>query len=351
MPVELSGVVPYLMAMDRVGSIGVSLFFCLSSYLITKLLYLEQQRFGKVSLKFFYFRRILRIWPLYFLVLISLQYVSKLGSVLNTPFTQPFPIPCFVSYLSFVGNFYSMVDVRLYNCLGGLWSLCVEEQFYVFWPLLFVYVRSEKLTTWFYLLLGFSWFIRLLSGLSLVIWDASVLPAAVGPGFGYASWTHLDNFALGALFAVKEKEWLPHLRNPACLLVPLAFFPIFLNFFCGGPTQPWTFAGYGIVSAGCLVCLANCFDRPALSQSWLVYLGRISYGLYIFHLIVLRACEYVLFGGRFPSPTFVPSVGESLVATLLGLLLTVLIAQLSYRYFEGPILTLKTRYTRVVSRS
>lgn len=58
----------------------------------------------------------------------------------------------------------------------------------------------QKLTTWFYLLLGFSWFIRLLSGLSLVIWDASVLPAAVGPGFGYASWTHLDNFALGALF-------------------------------------------------------------------------------------------------------------------------------------------------------
>lgn len=129
------------------GSYGVNFFFILSGFLISYLLLAEKKETGNVSIKTFYLKRVLRIWPLYYVVFfISLfilpMLVSWLGADyiegnlntfpnLNTTAGENGPL----WFLLFIGNFYRAYDLGLTPfAIGVLWSVCVEEQFYLFWP-------------------------------------------------------------------------------------------------------------------------------------------------------------------------------------------------------------------------
>ena len=114
------------------GVLGVNFFFVLSGFLITYLLLEEKAVTGKVNIPAFYMRRILRIWPLYyFVVFVGFVVVPFVQSRLGQPTPERGNI---LYYLAFLGNF----DVKPTSAvLGILWSIAVEEQFYLVWPVVF----------------------------------------------------------------------------------------------------------------------------------------------------------------------------------------------------------------------
>ncbi len=126
------------------GGYGVQLFFILSGYLITTLLLREEARYGRIALRAFWVRRILRIWPLYYLVVaIGFFVLPGLDGQLGTPYHRELLRVHLWPFLVFAGN-WSMALVRpAPDWLSVLWSVCVEEQFYLVVPL-FVAVVSPR---------------------------------------------------------------------------------------------------------------------------------------------------------------------------------------------------------------
>jgi len=110
------------------GGFGLSIFFCLSAYLIATLLLRERSRTGDINLKAFYIRRILRIWPLYFAALFAGFLRSYTGHL------QHYPL-AFLFYIFLAGNWYCAIYGFPLNPILPLWSISVEEQFYLFIPL------------------------------------------------------------------------------------------------------------------------------------------------------------------------------------------------------------------------
>src|SRR5689334_4051967 len=122
------------------GGLGVVLFFVLSSYLITELLLRESEQRGKLDVKSFYIRRALRIWPLYFVFLIVTYLIIPQQSVYSIKTNY------FISMLLFVGNWACVIFRGMGSSVSGpLWSISVEEQFYIAWPLIIAKVGVKHL--------------------------------------------------------------------------------------------------------------------------------------------------------------------------------------------------------------
>lgn len=128
-PTDLSMNYPMLRALVEFGWFGVPLYFVLSGYLITKLALDEKSKFGQLSLKFFFIRRIFRIWPIYFLgcfLGLWAWYVPCLHEISASP-QYLFP------FITFTTNIAMMQNIGQVGAMGMLWTLALEEQFYVFW--------------------------------------------------------------------------------------------------------------------------------------------------------------------------------------------------------------------------
>jgi peptidoglycan/LPS O-acetylase OafA/YrhL len=134
-------VTEWLLAAKEGGAFGLDLFFALSSYLITTLLLREYANRGSFSVRAFYVRRALRIWPLYFTFLALTVFVIPL----IIP-AERFGLIYIVSFALFVGNWACAVKGIPFSVAGPLWSISVEEQFYIAWPLLlrFFGIRGIK---------------------------------------------------------------------------------------------------------------------------------------------------------------------------------------------------------------
>jgi peptidoglycan/LPS O-acetylase OafA/YrhL len=137
------------------GPAGVDLFFCISGFLITTLLLREKARAGRIWVGHFYARRALRIWPLYYLVLLSyLAYALALPEFAaeRAHFLHTFPL-----YASFTANWFADFGVAHPILFSFAWSLCVEEQFYAFWPWLLHWLSRRGALAAMALLLALDW--------------------------------------------------------------------------------------------------------------------------------------------------------------------------------------------------
>src|SRR5215211_7923373 len=121
----------WLLAAKEGGAFGIDLFFALSSYLITELLLREYANRGSFSISAFYVRRALRIWPLYFTFLVATVFV--IPTILPQESFGPVYI---VSFALFVGNWVCATQGLPFSVASPLWSISIEEQFYIGWPLL-----------------------------------------------------------------------------------------------------------------------------------------------------------------------------------------------------------------------
>jgi peptidoglycan/LPS O-acetylase OafA/YrhL len=302
------------------GGFGVDLFFALSAFLITSLLLREIEQRGALDVKGFYLRRALRIWPLYFGFLtagFALQFVAA---------TDPLSVADFAAFLTFVGNWKIAATGYPAAAFALLWSLCVEEQFYLLWPPVLSAARKAPLAS---LAVG----MIVLAVAARLIFGWLRLP-------DYALWcatiTRLDPLAIGILVAA---GWRPLARTPLVALTAGAATMVLGSWLSSlAPFGPAP--GYLVVALGCGLVLSGTLAiqiRPRL----LAYLGKISFGLYVYHRSIVESVDHYL-------P--VHSAALQLARAGLALGVTIAVSALSYRLYEAPFLRLKERFAHVQSR-
>jgi peptidoglycan/LPS O-acetylase OafA/YrhL len=316
----------------RVGALGVPVFFLLSAYLITELLLRELDRTGSIEIKSFYMRRILRIWPLYFAVLVAGCCVAHAAE------KNGFSFYAMVSYIFLCGNWYCVAHGYLPLGLGGLWSISVEEQFYLIWPNVVRLIRRN----------GLLWFSATLWAICQIIVVFLCLQGkTINPTIWTNSLSQFQYFAIGSMISVLLNRAVPRMSMALRVVVVLCGLGAFIwadrvfdTTGYGVASLRSTYPGYLLVGLGAsLIFFGFLGTRVAAWMSPLVYLGKISYGLYIFHQIV------ILVVSKIPAGSF-----EHPIHAGIALAITIVMAALSYRYFETPFLRLKQRFEIVQSR-
>jgi peptidoglycan/LPS O-acetylase OafA/YrhL len=318
-------------AIVKSGAAGVDLFFALSAFLITSLLLKEREETGDISLRLFYLRRILRIWPLYFLVI-------GLGIVLShTMANQHLQWYYVAGYLLFAGNWVHAVFGRPESIAFPLWTVSIEEQFYLIWPLLVKKLERRGL-----IVSGIVIFL-----LATVCRIGFVLAGISGGYIYYGSTARCDSIALGILIALFADR-LPKLTSTARLLLVsggLVGWIVSSAWLTDrpGPISMREVPGRLIIALAAGAMLYGCLysRNKLLTGAWVVRLGKVSYGLYLLHLTGLLLAKSALH----------PVSGSALLATkAVGFVLTLFLAFTSYRWVESPFLRMKDRFARVLSR-
>ena len=321
---RLGPAAPWARAAVEAGAFGVDLFFCLSAYLITELLLRERRSRGRLDVGAFYARRVLRIWPLYYAALL-------LAVLLPGP---EMPARHAVAFALLVGNWSAAAWGFPASWAAPLWSVSIEEQFYLAWPLVVARLDERRLA--------------LVALLLLAIASATRVILAAGGAAHPAVWTNtlarLDPIALGALLALVLRGRAPMLglAARAALLVGglIALVATRRWLALDGWEALATYPVAGLASAALLVGVLGGDDRmPWLRWRPLVWLGRISYGLYVVHRLAIDLAWQGTLRG------IVPAWAGPVVA----LALSVAIAAASYRWLESPFLRLKQRFTYVRS--
>ena len=351
--------IKYLMGLENIygnyfiknlGKLGVGLFFVLSGFLITYLLLSEKKRRGDISTKAFYIRRILRIWPLYFIIVILGFFVFPVIPIFNEPLRNQYyfdadffkRLPFFLLFLPNLG----FVFFRAPYLCSQTWSVGIEEQFYAIWPWI---IKSKnpvktffKLLSIFLIVLGLGWlYIFKISDLSEItknkIQEGGVL---------FFSQFRILTMVIGGMgayliFAKKEKFLTVLFRRDVQIIV---YSTLTLMLATGFHMPGFNMEFYGIFF--CFFIL-NVSQNPKsiiyLEQKIIHYLGKISYGIYIYHPAVIVACVnsiHYFLGKNVSTTTF------NLLLYPSAFLLTIIVCELSFRYIETPLLKFKDRFNR-----
>jgi peptidoglycan/LPS O-acetylase OafA/YrhL len=343
----LGAFTPIFDASARACRYGLSLFFTLSAFLICELLLREGKAVGTVSVKQFYIRRILRIWPLYYLALTLGVVVALL------PGAESGELAKIGWFAVFMGAWQMAVQGGLGNPIAPLWSISVEEQFYLVAPWVVKYLNRKSLY-------GFCAFILVVSNSTLAyLGAASVSSHRVW----FDAFVQFECFAAGILLCLVLNGRMPRISlwmRPALLVCALCcwFLSIYSLHAGFGPNQnpgglP-LIGGYALAALGSvLVLVAFLGVRPDVLPAWAVDLGRISFGLYVYHEFTIHLVKLVPIAQivKATIPNFsLRAVLDGGLTLGLPLGLTIVMAALSYRYFETPFLKMKKRHAIVESQ-
>lgn len=339
----------FIFSLLTTGAFGVPIFFLLSSFLIVELLLRERKQTGDIHIKSFYVRRILRIWPLYFAVFYGLVV---LGHFL--PDVAPKQHAAWLAFTFFAGNWYIMRHGWIAGSVDPLWSIAVEEQFYIAIPLLTRFGGRRLLAALSGILIAVSYIVSV---------HYAKLVYTGESGQWVNSWFQFQFFAAGALLAIflhgKVPRWPIPVRAIAFAaavflwVIPVQVFDV--KSYNGHPTVPGAVIGWLMVLGGSVLFFLAALGTPQrYIPRWLSYLGRISFGLYMFHSLIFHLVfdirpqwlERTAAALRLP----VPAKSAPVIGTTVVLVLSIAAAMISYRFFEHPFLKLKERFTFVRSR-
>ena len=331
---------PLLLLLEGAGSCGVPVFFFLSAFLITELLRREQYQTGAVQLRSFYVRRVLRIWPLYLGVLLV---YGLLGLRWHGFRIEPGRL---LASVLLAGNWYIVFHPTITTPMRALWSVSVEEQWYLLWPRLCRGFDKRQLL----IACG----VILASAQGLLAWLAHQAPGSL---LHVTAWDNsgvqFQFFALGAAAALLLQGRIPRLRLRlrALLMFTGAVFMLAAAGWCrikaAGEVHSAAslMGGYGFAGAGAAFLFFALYGLPPeRCPTTLVRLGQLSFGLYVFHETGFFLANALARRLLLPQ-TFLDITGEK----LLALALTVLLALVSYHTWERPFLRLKRRWTVVRS--
>jgi peptidoglycan/LPS O-acetylase OafA/YrhL len=348
----------YTEHLKRLGHLAVISFFVLSGYLITYLLMAERKKTGDISIKNFYIRRVLRIWPLYFFtVLVGILLLPQMDF-----FTLPGQMPLNLSehwgmillFLAILPN----VAVKIYNpspvpFLGPTWSIGVEEQFYLMWPVL-VKLSKNILVALLGVIIGYN---MILFGAKALF--GSIFATSGSIGIFIQVWENfcISTMAIGGILAwIKfnnKKAFLNFLYNP---LVDAGTYILFIILVVLGVRFPiFHHEIYAFLFA---VMILNLSSNPRsivdFENRFFNYLGKISYGIYMFHILsiymVFRLVDIWLepLQQLMPNPEHVGLV-VSVLVVLGSTAFVVLISTLTYNYLEEPLLRMKSKFSSIVT--
>jgi peptidoglycan/LPS O-acetylase OafA/YrhL len=324
---------------QHAGRLGVGLFFVLSGFLITYLLLDERGRFGNVDAKKFYLRRVFRIWPIYFLIFGLSFFVFPHLELLYFPGTNEKLLVHSTERLLLMALVLPNLAFVLYDLpywCAQTWSIGVEEQFYYLWPWLIKYPKRR-----IGIVLAFLVITAGLLGLGLYFLDTTrdVQKAIVGTFIGQF---RIQTMALGGLCAYlvyHEKTTILNFlfRKDVQLVAYLALFILFfsgIHFFAFLEIYA-VFFGFAVLNLSCNPNSLISLENPVMR-----YLGKISYGLYIYHVFVI-VILINLMRQYFPD---VEGIGYNVIVYSLTIAGSVLVSSLSYLYFEKPLLAYKDRH-------
>jgi len=263
------------------GFDGVVLFFVLSGFLITYMLQAEGRTTGRIDISAFYVRRILRIWPLYFLLL-SIALALYLAAGRNTPgWVQPHDVAVFGLYAALLANI-ALVYALPALAISQTWSIAVEEQFYLVWPLL-MRLFSNRLLTF---MLGVVAVKLLALGFLVHEWPANRATIVVSQ----LAFESLAIGGVGAVLVFRGSSVLRPLFHPLGQLATVGAFVavvytrddvLFRSRTLGVTILSLAFAAL-ILNVGCNERSLLRIGNPVLD-----YLGSISYGIYMFHPLLI----------------------------------------------------------------
>jgi len=326
-----------------IGGLGVELFFVLSGFLITYLLLTEEKNTKEISIKDFYIRRILRIWPLYYLIVILAFFVF--------PHFKPFLLPVYSEQLAahywqalllfvlFLPNLALSGFGLVVPYASQAWSVGVEEQFYLIWPILMKYFKNKLVVLLsvvvLYLLIKFIGF-RFIK--HFLFWNEWLeLLRAFWSSF------KIDCMAIGGIFSYllfTKHKVLKLLFNRYLFLSALVLVLSMIVFSIEVPyiTQEVYAILFGII----ILNLANNRNSGLILENKIFnYLGKISYGLYMYHVIAIVFCIQLFrhFGW----------LHYHIILLFSCLSVTILLASISYKFVEKRFISLKTKYSKVIS--
>lgn len=328
------------------SALGVVFFFVLSGFLITYLLLKEKQSNNSIALGKFYIRRALRIWPLYYLIFILgffvLPYVDFFAVPGQDNFFQQNFWGNLLLYACFMPNLAFAIYTTAVPNIGQSWSIGVEEQFYLLWPLL---IRKSK------------------NVLKSILWIAGTIITLKGlillsaPFVKIESLIVLKKFlamsklecmalgGLGAYFLFHKKEQLLHIiYKPLSQILSVIMIPILIYFI---PTALEDIL-HLLFSISFLVIILNVAGNEKsllkFENRVLQYLGRISYGFYMFHVMCIvftihTLDKYIGLNNDITTPQHILLYG-------ISFLLTVAVSSLSYHIFEMAFIRLKDKYAQ-----
>ncbi|MFA9189957.1 acyltransferase [Flavobacterium sp. FZUC8N2.13] len=312
------------------GEHGVTMFFVLSGFLITFLLHKEFEKTGNVNIKAFYIRRILRIWPLYylyfFIVIITLFVLYG-----NLP-----SISTFLYYSFFLANV-PFVTEKALPALDHFWSIGVEEQFYLFWPFLFVFCNLKLKKVILFL-------ITVLALFRIFIWYK--MPFSLIALYSVVN--RFDCMLLGALGAILylEKSKIIDFLNLKFVqyfswFIMLLLITNQLNFF-NSIIEIFLIA---FVTLCIIIGQINVKNRVVnLENTIMSYLGRLSFGIYVYHPLLILLVSHFFINKNYFNELIYTILVFSLIITF-----TVVISHFSYFYFENRFLRLKSKFSIIHS--
>ena len=323
------------------GWLGVDLFFVLSGYLITNILLNAKgkpQFFSK-----FYKRRILRIFPLYYGIVI---FATIFGILYENTLSKLFTYDSIINFYTYTSNIAQALSnawvYPLYSFeLNHLWSLSIEEQFYMIWPIL-VYKLSNKQLK--YLLIA----VILLTTPMVYIADqifgdwskaAYVLPIC-----------RFDAISIGSLIAIFKNSDVNFTKGANLNLIYLTavtmFVNVVINLAYSGAYGKGTFSAmfFGLVLYIVLHENSHPFFKKFFENKFLVNIGTYSYALYVFHHF-LKPQYMRFFGNYLTNGEFNPILGQILYI-VISFSITYIVSRLSWKYLEYPFLKLKDKWAK-----
>jgi len=331
------------------GGLAVTFFFVLSGFLISYLLLKEQFGKGTISVKKFYFRRVLRIWPLYFLlILIGTLLLPYILDILSYNYIMPYNFNDVVWYYIFFAPF--MVNVFYgHHLLEPLWSIGVEELFYIIWAPLFKFIKQYILSIILFII-----FIRLviLYFSYLGFFDPTIErlvrmlrfeAMAIGGLAAYAVFNYKNLLSHFLFSRVSQFFLILFVLLRLCLYQFLSENSIFFNILFTTPVLSGLLLM--IIFAWLIVNISlNPISIISLESKMLNFLGKISYGIYMYHMLIIFAIivflkDYLL---------SLDGITASIIFYIGLTSIVILVSYLSKRFFEDYFLSFKTRY-RIVN--
>jgi peptidoglycan/LPS O-acetylase OafA/YrhL len=323
------------------GKLGVVLFFVLSGFLITFLLLKEEALTGKIAIGDFYRRRILRIWPLYFIIVGLSFFVLSQLHFFSFPGLSSQVHESFLAKLGLFCIFLPNLALVVYPSVpyaSQLWSVGVEEQFYLFWPVLIKKIKKREL-----LLCSIVVFFILVNFLIFPMLDR-LFPGELYIGQLRNFWKsfNIDCMAIGGIFAVllfKKNRILDYLYSYAVQVFVIAALFVLIGFKVYVP-----YMHYEVYSILFGILILNMAANPRslfnLENRFCNYTGKISYGMYMYHAIAIVISLKVL-----------SSIGIHffVVQLAVSFILTVIISGLSYEYIESRFIKRKLRFSKIIS--
>jgi peptidoglycan/LPS O-acetylase OafA/YrhL len=321
------------------GWLGVDLFFVLSGFLITDILLASVGE--KNFLRNFFVRRMLRIFPLYYLALVLfLLIIPRLVETFNVDYYRQNQVWLWTYLQNWL---YIFKNPNPNNVLNHLWSLAVEEQFYLLWPFVILLIKKPR-----YLLVIVCLVLVGVLGLRVWVWKNQVADFAY---FNLYTFTRIDGICIGCIVALLlriDRRFLSR-YTPAIVLffalLNFAFFFINRSYDFGFPYL--ALAGYTTFAMifGLLVNEAvtrqTKLINSILSISFLRFFGRISYGLYIFHWPLYILLTPWLIGQLTAT---VPASWLQFSVSLAATVIAIAVSWLSFNFYERPFLKIKERF-------